>query len=88
MAPNLLKTYQITIDLHQFLQLSWYNVEFYENFMVQKLQDIHVTIGTWDTSKEKNNVKTREIKCFHPSKISFPGLPSHAEVSFMKSSVS
>eukprot|EP01040_Poterioochromonas_malhamensis_P004114 gene4114-4404_t len=79
MAPNLLKTYQITIDLHQFLQLCWYNVEFYENFMVQKLQDIHVTIGTWDTSKEKNNVKTREIKCFHPSKISFPGLPSHAE---------
>ena len=82
MAPTLLRTYQFAIDLRNFLHLCWYNHEFYEHFLVQRLKDLGVEISPWQVHAENNDVQIREIKSFHPSKISFPGLPSHAEVKF------
>jgi hypothetical protein len=83
MAPNLLKTYHVPIDLSRFLELCWDNVTFYEHFLVHKLQDVGVNVGEWTASDDNSHMKSRNVKCFHPSKISFPGLPSHAEVKQM-----
>jgi hypothetical protein len=83
MAPNLLKTYTVPIDIASFIDLCWFNAQFYETFLVDKLHDIGVNIGPWTdhaSGSDKKCIKTRNVQCFHPSKISFPGLPSHAEV--------
>ena len=67
-------------------------IQWYHKFLVDKLCDINVEIGSWSTesstsssSNFASNCETqilrREVHSYHPSKITFPGLPSHAEVS-------
>lgn len=98
MAPHLLRTFHFPINIHDFLDHCWENQDFYEHFLIHHLKDLGVQISSWTeeggegiigstpnkSSLELKDVilKTRNVKCFHPSKISFPGLPSHAEVSF------
>ena len=58
--------------------------------MVDKLFDINVEIGTWNaecteenakySSQQETQILKRIVNSYHPSKITFPGLPSHAEV--------
>lgn len=80
MAPQLLKEFDLSIDYEEFLKVFWIDKNFYESFLVDKLSDLSVTIGEWERSVDKVNVQVRNVKSYHPSKISFPGLPSHAEV--------
>jgi hypothetical protein len=56
-----------------FLEKSWY-----EKFLRDKLEDKEVQVGDWDAT-QGSAILTRKIRSFHPSKVSFPGLPSHAE---------
>lgn len=61
-------------------------------FLVDKLLDIKVEIGPWNAESLEENAKfssqqetpvlKRIVNSYHPSKITFPGLPSHAEVFF------
>lgn len=64
----------------------------YERFLCEKLEDLSVSIGEWRCSCGSPQArkgswecscgsgrKTRSVRSYHPSKISFPGLPSHAE---------
>ena len=44
--------------------------------MRTSLKDINIFIGDWKEQEDKSLV--RDIKSGHPSKVSFPGLPSHA----------
>ena len=81
MAPTVLKEFSLSIDIEEFMTIFWMDNTpgaFYETFLVEKLEDLDVCIGEW--VEEAPNVKARQIKSYHPSKISFPGLPSHAEV--------
>ena len=78
MPQTVLKEFSLSIDINDFVTRFWLDSAWYENFMVVKLEDINVSIGEW--IEENPNLKTRNVKCYHPSKISFPGLPSHAEV--------
>ena len=64
--------------------------------MIDKLCDINVDIGPWSTESTEENAKfasrqeaqilKRIVNSYHPSKITFPGLPSHAEV-FIRNNV-
>lgn len=70
---------------------------FYEAFLRDKLQDVGISIVPWASSsslltssgpsgsleveEDQAMSRHRTVRSFHPSKISFPGLPSHAEVS-------
>ncbi len=78
MPQTVLKEFSLPIDIKDFVARFWLDSAWYENFLVAKLEDINVSIGEW--REESSEIKTRDIKCYHPSKISFPGLPSHAEV--------
>jgi hypothetical protein len=80
MEPNLIRSYQLPTTLDSLIQTCWNKREFYERFLLDKLKDIGVEIEDWRIDEGKPHVKVRNIKSFHPSKISFPGLPSHAEV--------
>mmetsp|Transcript_27612 Transcript_27612/g.39197 ORF Transcript_27612/g.39197 Transcript_27612/m.39197 type:complete len:718 (+) Transcript_27612:13-2166(+) len=82
-----LSEFSLAIDLEEFLNIFWIDSQWYNNFLVEKLCDIKVDIGQW-TREEKtesgsstndNLILCREVSSYHPSKISFPGLPSHAE---------
>ena len=83
----LLKEFSLNIDLETFYNLFWIDQEFYESFLIDHLKDIKVSIGSWEVkvasndSSSSSSVSYREVISFHPSKVSFPGLPSHAEVS-------
>ena len=66
--------------------------QWYHKFLVDKLCDINVEIGSWSTESSTSSTSNfvsncetqilrREVHSYHPSKITFPGLPSHAEVS-------
>ena len=79
----LLKEFSLNIDLETFYNLFWINEEFYESFLINQLKDIKITIGSWEVkvaSNDSSSSSYREVISFHPSKVSFPGLPSHAEV--------
>lgn len=78
MAPSVLKEFNLPVDIDDFLSTFWLDNKWYEMFLIDKLEDINVTIGDW--TEQGPGSKTRQIKSYHPSKISFPGLPSHAEV--------
>lgn len=79
MAPKLLADFTLPITLDMFLTLFWVEREWYDAFMRDKLENLEIEIADWEASASKD-VMTRHIKSYHPSKISFPGLPSYAEV--------
>ena len=80
--PTLLKEFTLDISIEDFLNLFWVDSSFTYDFLTERLNDIDVTISEWEAlSSDTPNIngKRRQIISFHPSKISFPGLPSHAE---------
>jgi hypothetical protein len=79
MGRSLLKEFVLQSDLQSFLSEFWISKTFYESFLIEKLEDLNVDVEEW-VSETTNDIKTRNVRSFHPSKVSFPGLPSHAEV--------
>lgn len=80
----LVKEFAIETDLETFYKLFWLNENWYRDFLVNQLEDLQVEIGEWQKldSNSGNEVSlhmSRKIKSMHPSKVSFPGVPSHAE---------
>lgn len=80
MAPIVLSEFSLAVDIHGFLDMFWTKPGWYEEFLVGKLLDLSVNIGEWAPSPEQPTAQARTVRSYHPSKISFPGLPSHAEV--------
>ena len=81
MAPTLLKEFLLQCNIDAFLKNFWLDVGWYERFLSDKLEDINISIGEWSAPPSGSLTSfTRNVKSYHPSKISFPGLPSHAEV--------
>eukprot|EP01041_Mallomonas_annulata_P011707 gene11707-24528_t len=64
-------------NLNNFLSLFWLDKLWYEKFLGDILEDKDVVVGEW-TSLD-GNLYIRDVDSQHPSTISFPGLPSHAE---------
>ncbi len=77
----LLKEFLLAISPDAFVDAFWLSSQWYEKFLVEKLLDVDVTIEEWTSDDIVDSIKRRKVRAFHPSKISFPGLPSHAEVS-------
>jgi hypothetical protein len=73
-----LKEFTLSISLEGFITEFWLDISWYEKFLTEKLLDLSVEIEPW-IQGDKATVKSRKVKSFHPSKVSFPGLPSHAE---------
>lgn len=80
MAPIVLKNFELPVDCDGFLHKFWFHVAFFERFLIEKLLDVGVEIGEWKQSGDHPINRHRTVRSLHPSKISFPGLPSHAEV--------
>ena len=81
MAPIVLKEFLLQCSIDSFLKCFWLDISWYERFLSEKLEDISVNVGDWALSSSRSLTSfTRNVKSYHPSKISFPGLPSHAEV--------
>jgi hypothetical protein len=80
MSPFVLKEFLLQCPLHIFLKDFWLETKWYERFLSEKLEDLSVTVGEWNSIEGSSTSFTRNVKSYHPSKISFPGLPSHAEV--------
>ena len=78
MAPCILKEFILQCDIDTFLKSFWLDNAWYERFLVQKLEDINVHVGEWTAAQEAVGF-IRNVRSSHPSKLSFPGLPSHAE---------
>ena len=78
MAPCILKEFILQCDIDTFLKSFWLDNAWYERFLVEKLEDINVDVGEWTTAQEAVGFM-RNVRSSHPSKLSFPGLPSHAE---------
>ena len=55
----------------------------YERFLTEQLEDLSVNVSEWSDipGAESSSSRVRNVSSYHPSKVSFPGLPSHAEVS-------
>jgi hypothetical protein len=80
MAPIVLSEFALAVDLEGFVELFWSKPQWYEEFLTEKLLDLSVNVGEWSPNPEDPATQVRTVKSYHPSKISFPGLPSHAEV--------
>jgi VAD1 Analog of StAR-related lipid transfer domain len=81
MAPKVLKEFVLQCSIDTFVKSFWLDINWYERFLSEKLLDISINVGDWTLSSEKPfTAYIRNVKSYHPSKISFPGLPSHAEV--------
>ena len=76
----MLKDFVLPVDMESFLSAFWDDAGWYEKFLTEKLEDLNVKIDEWTAVQGAANTKSRSILSYHPSKISFPGLPSHAEV--------
>lgn len=78
---TLVSHFILPLDIDTFIDIFWTDSSWYERFLTEKLQDLSVDIGEWfcEGNSPGDLCKTRKIKSDHPSKISFPGLPSHAE---------
>lgn len=68
--------FELPVKLDDFCSIFWHEKVWYEDFMENTLKDINVAIGEW--KENEDNSLVRHIKSDHPSKVSFPGLPSHA----------
>lgn len=86
----LLKEFFVDVDLQTFYDTFWLNSEWYKEFLTNQLKDIEIQISDWDKVPIDINSANdtfpismkRKVRSLHPAKMSFPGLPSHAEVSF------
>lgn len=87
---NALASDQLPADLNGVLGVLWFdNLDngnnggsWYETFLKETLDNEQVEVGEWrhtSVGQEKCIVMTRSVRSLHPSKLSFPGLPSHAE---------
>jgi hypothetical protein len=83
MPSVFLMEFNVSIDIDNFTEIFWIDNRWYEKFLIEKLNDMNVKIGEWSTTLDGMSTKSRNVRSFHPSKISFPGLPSHAEVKFL-----
>jgi hypothetical protein len=79
MAPVVLKSFELPLDCEDFLHKFWFNIAFLERFLIEKLLDVGVEIEDWKQIGDHPINRSRTVRSLHPSKISFPGLPSHAE---------
>ncbi len=75
---SLLGEYVLPLDISGFLHM-WLDQEWNEFFLEDRLKDINVTLSEWEADEDNSACITRKLRSHHPSKISFPGLPSHAE---------
>jgi hypothetical protein len=66
--------FTVNLNAREYLQHFWFNKSIYESFLSTKLEDKNIAIDDWSNL---GNTQTRQVKSAHPSKISFPGLPSH-----------
>ena len=66
--------FHLPVDMTTFLNLYWLDGDnhYYHTFLKEKLKNLDISISDWYDN-------TRKIRSLHPSKVSFPGLPSHAE---------
>lgn len=80
MAPITLTEFNLSIDVDGFYQMFWEKPQWFEEFLTSKLKDLSVNVGEWAPSPEQPSAHVRTVRSYHPAKISFPGLPSHAEV--------
>lgn len=78
MSQHLIAEFALPITIDKFCNLFWYSNSWYNIFLSEYLNDLNISIGQWNNCNEDNS-KVREVKSDHPSKVSFPGLPSHAE---------
>jgi len=70
----------LPIDMAKFVQVLWRDKAWYESFLRDQLEDINISVGDWTNETDEDDGKrVRHIQSHHPSKISFPGLPAHAE---------
>ena len=68
--------FSLPTDIQTLFTKFWLDKQWYENFLNEVLEDKNIFISEW---VEKENVRSRNVESYHPSKVSFPGLPSHAE---------
>lgn len=84
MGGTKLVSFDLPCSLDEFL-VFFFDAEWYRSFTADKLEDLKVSVEDWKLSSSSLTGSTstptlvRKIHSFHPSKISFPGLPSHAE---------
>jgi len=78
MGPVKVAEFDLRIEFGAFLCEFWTDPTWYEAFLRETLGDRDITIGDWSTEAE-SGVMVRDVKSYHPSKISFPGMPSFAE---------
>ena len=86
----LLKEFFIDVDLDTFYTVFWLNPQWYKDFLTNQLKDIEIQISDWEKAPFESSTTTatdsfpvslkRKVRSLHPAKMSFPGLPSHAEV--------
>ncbi len=67
--------FTVHLNTREYLQHFWFDKSQFETFLSTKLEDKNIAIDDWTNL---GNSQTRQVKSAHPSKISFPGLPSHA----------
>lgn len=85
----LLKEFFVDVDLETFYNVFWLNSQWYKDFLTNQLKDIEIQVSDWENTpvditgaNDTFSVSLkRKVRSLHPAKMSFPGLPSHAEVS-------
>jgi len=76
----ILSEFSIPIDLNSFITYFWSDPVWYKNFLIEQLEDLNVVVGEWEENSQLGNeIINRTINSDHPSKVSFPGLPSHSQ---------
>ena len=76
-SSTLLADFELPISSSKFLQIFWIKDDWYKSFLCEQLNDLEVSITSWTVVNEQKH--RRNVRSLHPSQISFPGLPSHAE---------
>jgi hypothetical protein len=80
MAETSIANFMIPCDLAGFVNLFWRDKKWFEKFLADQVGDIDIEIGDWmEDNADNSGRRSREIRSFHPSRISFPGLPAHCE---------
>jgi hypothetical protein len=70
---TLLKEFNVPTGIKPFVSLFWNDRDFFVRYLEVNLKDLNVSVGDW--TLEGPDKKLRGIRCEHPSKWSFPGLP-------------
>ena len=69
----------LPVDMAMFVRIFWRDKDWFMEFLSGSLGDINIEVGDWFKAEETEGKRVRHVKSHHPSKISFPGLPAHAE---------